>query len=82
MVAWQLADTIPCVMKPTRRDSMLGNNISCLQMHSLFVVCQPPINKLCAFGHFNIKQSLSFQILSVLLQNINNKYYNNVHFPG
>ncbi len=46
----------------SRRDSMLGNNISCLPLHSLFVVRQPPnSNKLCAFSAFNIKQSLSFQ---------------------
>ncbi len=43
----------------TRGDSMLGNNISCLPLHSLFVVCQPPSsNTICAF---NIKQSLRFQ---------------------
>ncbi len=37
---------------------VLGNNISCLPLHSLFVVRQRPnSNKICAFSAFKIKKS-------------------------
>ncbi len=57
------------IMCHTRRDSMLGNNISHLRLHSLFLVHrQPPSNsnKLSAFGTFKIKQSQLSKSLSFI----------------